>query len=394
MRVDPRLKAVFDTLGQADMRPILVGGAVRDLLLGRAVNDYDFVVGARPQELIEAIKELSCAAGCTVIPLDKERGVIRYCFSADFFVDVAVWQGESLEADLRLRDFTINAMAMDDQEQLIDPTGGQTDLDAGLVRMVSESALQDDPLRVLRGLRLASVLGFELEEATATALVRQAPGLERVAGERIASELFKFMAYAGWELWELFRAADVPRHGWAGQTPEAAWVQLESWLKTPDPALGQLQVRDQRTDRELALLGFLWGQQCDLGERLKLSGAELKYLQRWSTAREALSRVQQFTVGEVYQLCKLAGDALAGAVSFWTGPQAIRERLLKAARGEGELRWEPLPLNGGELVQQLELKPGPRVGEMLAELERAWVCGECETAEQLWERARAIVNSY
>lgn len=388
-KVKRELEIVFRTLGELGLSPILVGGAVRDMVLERPVNDYDFVVQAEPKQLVEALAPLSKAAHCTVIPLDKERGVIRYCFSAEFYVDVAVWQGESLEQDLRARDFTINAVAMDGQGEFLDPTGGLQDLQRGVVRVLGESALDSDPLRVLRGFRMAAVLGFEIEEKTRGLLIAKAPLLSRVAGERISEECFKFFAKADWELMALFQSAKVPDCLWEGETSAETWAKLERWYQQDHQDLEAVKVRADRSARELSILAALLrcrvaaGQDLNqLAERLKLSTEERKFLARWMRATQSIEDGSLKADRDRYRLIRDAGNALAGVLSFTT---------LEINRDD--LRWEPLPMTGGELCQRLGRQPGRWVGEVLQELELRWACKEVQSAADLWEAARELVPS-
>lgn len=167
----------------------LVGGAVRDRLLGRPLTDLDLVVTA--PDAAPAARALGRAAGGAAFALSDSWGSWRV-LAADrsWQADVTPRRGGSLETDLALRDFTLNAMA----EPLagggrIDPHGGAEDLAAGRLRMVSEQAFTDDPLRVVRLARLSCELSLTVEKETLVAARRHANGLHRVAGERIFAEL-------------------------------------------------------------------------------------------------------------------------------------------------------------------------------------------------------------
>ncbi|MDQ3768496.1 MAG: HD domain-containing protein [Actinomycetota bacterium] len=167
----------------------LVGGAVRDRLLGRPLTDLDLVVAA--PDAAPAARALGRAAGGPAFALSDIWGAWRV-LAADrsWQADLTPRRGGSLEDDLALRDFTLNAMA----EPLagggrIDPHGGAEDLAAGRLRMVSEQAFADDPLRTVRLARLSCELDLTVEEETLAAARRHADGLHRVAGERIFAEL-------------------------------------------------------------------------------------------------------------------------------------------------------------------------------------------------------------
>jgi tRNA nucleotidyltransferase/poly(A) polymerase len=178
----------------------LVGGCVRDALLRRSSHDLDFVVLGRALAVARRVANHFDAA---FYALDAERDTGRVIFREDegeepFYVDFAAARGGSLTADLALRDFTINAIAVRlDGAQVVDPHHGRVDLSAGLLRAVSDRAFRNDPLRTMRGVRLAAELGFEIEPHT-EALLRQAvPLLVDVSTERTRDELSKLLAPTG-----------------------------------------------------------------------------------------------------------------------------------------------------------------------------------------------------
>jgi tRNA nucleotidyltransferase/poly(A) polymerase len=166
----------------------IVGGAVRDRLLERATTDLDIAVGDDPQE---AARALARATGGAPFRLSGAFGAWRVVAPEQrWHVDFVVLRDGDIEADLRARDFTINAMALPlAGGELLDPHGGRADLEARRLRMVTPEALADDPLRALRAVRLAIELELTIEPATAAAIGTAAPGLERVAAERVFGEL-------------------------------------------------------------------------------------------------------------------------------------------------------------------------------------------------------------
>ncbi|HOT93001.1 MAG TPA: HD domain-containing protein [Anaerolineae bacterium] len=173
----------------------LVGGPVRDLLLGRELHDWDFAVVQDGRKLARAVADAFHAA---YYPLDDVRDTGRVVVTAPnthrpITLDFATLRGATLEEDLQRRDFTINAMALTLQGVLCDPNGGQADLDAGLIRMTGPSSFTDDPVRLLRAVRLANSLGFRLETHTEQAIRTQAASITTVAPERIHTELLQML---------------------------------------------------------------------------------------------------------------------------------------------------------------------------------------------------------
>jgi len=185
----------------------LVGGTVRDQMLKaqrvarRASSrpyDLDFAVPGDGQRVARRVAD---AMGGAYYPLDPERGVGRAVLAEDQgqvrFVDVSRFQGPDLMSDLAGRDFTINAMALDvtcDPPRLVDPHGGQTDLEAGQLRAVSHRAIRDDPVRGLRAVRFAAQLAFEIEAGTQRLIRDAAPDLADVSAERTRDELSKILS--------------------------------------------------------------------------------------------------------------------------------------------------------------------------------------------------------
>jgi tRNA nucleotidyltransferase/poly(A) polymerase len=170
-----------------------VGGAVRDVLLGREVHDWDFVVDRASLALAQAV---AGALGGAYYPLDAERETGRVVLQAGesgrLDLDFALLQGENLAADLRARDLTVNAMALEEGAP-VDPTGGQADLAAKRVRATSEHAFRDDPLRLLRAVRVEASLGFEIEPRTEGWLRRDAGLIAQPSAERVRDEFVRLL---------------------------------------------------------------------------------------------------------------------------------------------------------------------------------------------------------
>jgi putative nucleotidyltransferase with HDIG domain len=173
----------------------LVGGPVRDLLLGRDIHDWDFAVAEKGCALARKVANALRAA---YYPLDDERDTGRVVVTdphthRPVMLDFAVLRGATLEEDLRRRDFTINAMALTLEGALIDPTDGQSDLKSRLIRMTSPVSFKDDPVRLLRAVRQANALRFRLEARTEMALRAQAISITTVTAERVRDELLEML---------------------------------------------------------------------------------------------------------------------------------------------------------------------------------------------------------
>ncbi len=178
----------------ADSPAWLVGGAIRDRLLGRATSDLDVVVDGDPAQAARAIASAAGHAAC--FALSEEFGAWRVSArDSSWQVDVEPLRGGSLQADLTLRDFTVNAIAEPlSGGEPIDPLGGLQDLAARRLRMAAPSAFAEDPLRVLRLARVAVELGLEPEPDTLAHAREQAAGLSRCSPERVFMELRRILA--------------------------------------------------------------------------------------------------------------------------------------------------------------------------------------------------------
>jgi tRNA nucleotidyltransferase/poly(A) polymerase len=209
-------EAVIAFIGAQGRPAWLVGGYVRDRLLDRPTHDLDVIV---PHGGVRLARAIANAFGGAYFVLDDERDVGRAILhdqaDATLEVDVARLRLPELLDDLSMRDFTINAMAQEITRNgaapdVVDPFGGRSDLDRGLIRAVTESALRDDPLRSLRAVRQSVELGFRIEDATYNLIRRDAALLAGVAGERVRDELMRIVAAPGaWQHVRLLAGLDL-----------------------------------------------------------------------------------------------------------------------------------------------------------------------------------------
>ena len=174
----------------------LVGGAVRDIFLGRATHDLDF---ALVKEARKAARSAAAALDTPYYTLDEERDTGRVILNQPdgvrLFLDFAVLRGTDLVSDLQDRDFTINAMAiaLDRPDRLIDPLGGANDLREGVIRACSVTAFRNDPVRILRAVRQAVEFGFHIQSETRSLIGEALPLLPSVSAERLRDELFRIL---------------------------------------------------------------------------------------------------------------------------------------------------------------------------------------------------------
>ncbi|MFL0565112.1 CCA tRNA nucleotidyltransferase [Microbacterium sp. 179-I 1D1 NHS] len=203
----PVSAALARAFADAGYELAIVGGPVRDALLGRRVNDLDYTTNARPDDILRIVKPLATAtwdigrAFGTIGAKVRGEQVEITTYRADSYDGTTrkptVEFGDALEQDLVRRDFTVNAMALRiPGPSLVDPTGGVEDLVGQTLRTPTDPDVSfgDDPLRMLRAARFASQLGMDVHPATLEAMTRLAPSLSIVSPERVQGELVKLLA--------------------------------------------------------------------------------------------------------------------------------------------------------------------------------------------------------
>lgn len=204
MQIPVHVSELISRLKSAGFSAYVVGGCVRDSLLGLEPHDWDICTSALPDQMQAVFQglrtvETGLKHGTLTVVMDHvPYEVTTFRIDGDYtdhrHPDTVVFV-DDLTKDLARRDFTVNAMAWSPETGLQDPFGGRQDLDAHLIRCVGEpeQRFEEDALRVLRALRFASVYDFAIEPATASALRQKAPDLKLVAGERIREELLKLL---------------------------------------------------------------------------------------------------------------------------------------------------------------------------------------------------------
>ncbi|MEB3223536.1 MAG: hypothetical protein VKS61_15790 [Candidatus Sericytochromatia bacterium] len=392
----------------------LVGGCVRDWLLGREPLDWDVVVPGEPAALLAWLRREARVRGSVV--LDPELAIHRVLLADGGVIDVARMTDDNMRADLTRRDLTINAMAVDTAGNLIDPLSGYADLCAALVRAPSRGNLEADPVRLLRTFRFAASLGFTLDPATRGWVEDLAPLIARPAGERLLQEWHKLLAapachphLAAMGAAGLLgpalgvAAGDLPEgrarlaalDAWLTEAVGPAWRRLAAWLA--EPVTGD---RPRRTTLALTVLSLDAGAAGPgpVGDRLRWSRREQRLAEVWAATAErleALLREGRPPRGW-HRLCRDAGEALPALPAL----VASRAPDLRGPAGEALAAcWErldqPLPrhLNGRDVMAALGIPPGPPVAELLAALEEETALGTVTDRESALHWARMAWRS-
>lgn len=229
---------------------VWVGGGVRDFLLGLPTHDFDLATSLKPEEILQ----IAAAEKWKADHVGISFGVV-IIYSQKVAVEVATFRREgygedphrpswveysdSLEEDLARRDFTINGMALTLQGELIDRFSGQEDLKARKIRAIGNPAerFQEDALRMLRGVRFASQLNFQIEEATSEEILRKKETIQRLSQERVTEELEKIWQSKypeiGWQLLTDLGLGEALYPGlWPGKNQKDKWRNLSADLAT------------------------------------------------------------------------------------------------------------------------------------------------------------------
>ncbi len=185
VEIPHHVQKVLQKIKQAGHEAFLVGGCVRDMVMGRVPADYDICTAAAPDEVMALFE--------CVVPTGIRFGTVTV-IEDDLPVEVTLYRGVTAAEDVGRRDFTVNGLLYDGQE-VIDYVGGRADIERGVMRAIGAPALrlQEDPLRMLRAVRLAGQLGFAVEAETARAIRENAVLIANVAEERVREELKKML---------------------------------------------------------------------------------------------------------------------------------------------------------------------------------------------------------
>ena len=204
IKIPSYVNKVIALLELSGFEAYIVGGCVRDQLLGSEPHDFDVCTDAEPEQMKKALSGLHLIdTGIkhgTVTAMVEHKPVEMTTFRSDGEYEdhrhpKQVTFSKTLEEDLSRRDFTVNAMAYSDRTGLVDMFGGRDDLDKRIIRCVGEpdKRFDEDALRILRAMRFSSMLGFEIEDETAASVMRNRFLLKSISAERIAQELFKLL---------------------------------------------------------------------------------------------------------------------------------------------------------------------------------------------------------
>lgn len=423
----PLVMKVLQTLESSGFKAYVVGGAVRDLLTKTPVTDWDFTTSAKPDEILKLFKEAFYDNKFGTVGIAEKhlaeqfkiKGETDDVYEITTFrkevgysdrrrPDKVVW-GKNLHEDLHRRDFTINAMAIDSNLKIFDQFDGQKDLQSRLIRTVGDAnkRFEEDSLRMMRAIRIAAQLGFSIEPKTLAAINKNCALIKQIAGERVRDELLKIIAshypkdgilmlfssgLLQYILPELIETRGVQQ---AGHHKKDVWLHSLDSLAgcpSPDPVVRLATLlHDMAKPRVNKNLGA--GKEITfynhevvgarmtkpISQRLKLSKKDsdlLWLLVRWhmfhyepNMTDKAMRRfIKKVGLENINKMMMLRiGDRVGG------GSKATSWRLREMQERIGRVLYTPmqiedLKINGNDVMKILNLKPGPKVGEVLKKL--------------------------
>ena len=375
IQIPQHAKEILERLNQHGFEAYVVGGCVRDSLLGRQPEDWDITTSARPEQ-VKAIFGRTIDTGIqhgtvtimrgktgyevTTYRIDGEYEDSRHPKNVEFT--------SNLTEDLKRRDFTINAMAYNPKEGLVDVFGGEEDLKAGIVRCVgfAMDRFTEDALRILRALRFSAQLGSGIEENTWNAIKDLGPNLAHVSKERIQMELTKLLLSAHPQ--EIKNVFTCGLEGYVSDTfshiqpkeihipselPSQKYLRWAAFLKNQEPTQAVQILRELKMDHDTmtkvkVLVGWL---------RRPIGEGEAKI-------RRTMSQMTQ----ELYDSLLLLKEAVAEEIPESPGKIEEIQTLSQEIRRRGDcVGLKTLAVTGKDLIEA-GMRPGKELGEMLQSL--------------------------
>lgn len=364
---------VLERINQAGFEVYFVGGCVRDMLLQRPLHDVDLATSAYPQEIKQIFPQ--------TIDTGIEHGTVTVIYQKKAY-EITTFRTESgyqdyrrpdkvefvrsLKEDLKRRDFTINALAMNAQGEIIDLFAGMADLQQRQIRAVGVAAdrFHEDALRMLRAVRFQAQLNFTIEKQTLAGIKTNAALLSHIATERIREEFIKLM------------------EGSNRQAGLISLYQTQLYRFCPGLATYDFPKILQFAAGQIADEATVWSFLAYLGQ---LKRAQVRpFLRQWKVANNNIKLVQAAIElldnyqGSNWQLyiAGQAATATAAQVLRLTRQQELAEQLIEQYQDLPLKSPHQLAINGQQIMQVLNLSPGPQIGQYLKQIQQAIVAGQ------------------
>ncbi len=417
MKMPKTIINMLTRLTEAGFEAYIVGGSVRDWLRTTEPKDWDITTNARPEKIVELFEDSKYenTFGTVIVPIRDADG------KATDVVEITTYRSEQgysdrrhpdtvtfedkLENDLARRDFTINAMAMDAKENVVDIFGGEKDLKKKIIRTVGEPTdrFKEDALRMLRAVRFACQLHFEIESKTERAILKLAGSIKFIANERIRDELVKILAsdkpsegimklhelkllqYILPELEEGFGMAQNHHHTHnvfdhnilsLKHCPNSAWqIRFAALLHDIGKARTKRIMQGAATFYNHEIVGAKMVEK--IAKRLHLSNEDMSRIVNLVRNHMFYYNVDEVTAASVRRLIRKVGEEnlsdlidLRIADRLGSGvAKAVPYKLRHLQYMMDKVRHDPvsvkmLKLNGDELMKELKIEPGPKIGAL------------------------------
>lgn len=375
---------ILEKIKAAGFEAYFVGGSVRDAILGRPIHDVDIATSSYPQETKQIFPrtiDVGIEHGTVLVLEGSKEYEITTFRTEEEYVDFRrpsqVSFVRCLEEDLKRRDFTVNAFALDEEAQIVDLFDGMTDLENRTLRAVGipSERFNEDALRIMRGFRFAATLDFEIEPTTFTAMVETAPLLEKISVERSFIEFDKLLMADYWRK-GLRALIDSKAYNFLPDLADKG-EKLESMLTSLAEDF-QFSTSEQAWALLFVCLGI---------ENIK------SFLKKWKTSNDFQRTVVKLL--EIYRLRQVG--PVTKQICFKYGKDFLRlvEELRQAQGFVTDFAVidqidqaltihdkHEIVVNGGHLMKEFDLKPGPVLGNLLKEVEFQIVEGQLENEEQ------------
>lgn len=413
------VQGILEKFGKAGYEIYVVGGAVRDILMSRPTNDWDFTTNATPEEILKVIPDgfydnQFGTVGLTVSDFEKPFEITTYRteqgYSDARHPDIISW-GKTLKEDLERRDFTINSLAIDKDKKIIDLYDGQKDIEKKLIRAVGDpnERFSEDALRMMRAVRIAAELGFIIEDKTFEAIKKNAALINKIAKERVRDELFKLLRSPNpYDGMIFFRNSGLSQEilpelekcfGVEQKSPGRHHIydvgthllMALKFCKSDDPVTRFAtlihDIGKPQTYRKLATgtITFYNHEMVstkiaeNIADRLRFSKKEKEKfitLVRWhqftvdehqtdSAIRRILRNVGLENMDDMLAL-RIADRLGGGATETSWRLEEFKKRLVEVQKQPFSIR--DLKIDGNDVMKELNLKPGPEVGKILEKL--------------------------
>ncbi|MCY4404079.1 MAG: hypothetical protein OXD54_16060 [Candidatus Poribacteria bacterium] len=421
IRSNTVLQKLFAFAKRQKVELYLVGGSVRDLLLNRPTTDYDFALKA---DAILFAKSFARSIGAAFVLLEEQPPTARVIAKIhqpkllELCIDFTQFRAKTLTDDLRLRDLTINALAIpletvmeSEQPEVIDPCNGINDLEKRQLLFPSEQVILDDPLRLMRIFRFSAQLDFDIPQESVNLVQNHSQLLPNVSPERVRDELFKLLNIKKSKCHlKLMCEVGLLSHVIPSVEQNSdSWTALEQFERTTFPiSLNEYRNEiDTYLNEELGLyanrrslikLSLLYQEKpVEIGKSLRLSRKAVQFLKCIVTEYQQLLLNGDITKKQIINFLRTSTTDWLGVLLFSAVIHSIPTSVLKQVADTYYQHLLPILkqgrlITGEDLIREFKLKEGREIGVLLKQIEERQHYGEIRTREEAFATAAALIG--